>query len=75
MWLAHRIAYTGCGENMSFEDGYAFIYSRIDKQKFQNIEGKITKEDIINAIEDETLTLDEKVLENSNDLYIVLKDR
>jgi hypothetical protein len=29
MLLAHLLACTGCGETMSFEDGYAYIYSYI----------------------------------------------
>lgn len=29
MSLAHLLACTRCDENMSFEDGYAYIYSRI----------------------------------------------
>ena len=30
--LAHLIACTGCGETMSFEDGYTYIYSHIQEE-------------------------------------------
>ena len=33
MSLAHLIACTGCGETMSFEDGYAFICSHIQEER------------------------------------------
>jgi hypothetical protein len=33
MSLVHLIACTGCGETMSFEDGYAYIYSHIHIQE------------------------------------------
>ena len=33
MSLVHLIACTGCGEAMSFEDGYAYIYSHIHIQE------------------------------------------
>lgn len=35
--LVHLIACTGCGEAMSFEDGYAFIYSHIQEERFRFI--------------------------------------
>lgn len=37
MSLAHFIACTGCGETMSFEDGYAFIYDRIQEGRLRYI--------------------------------------
>ena len=37
MSLAHLIAYTGCGKTMSFEDGYAYIYSHIRKERLRFI--------------------------------------
>lgn len=37
MSLAHLIACTGCGETMSFEDGYAHIYSRIQEERLRFI--------------------------------------
>lgn len=37
MSLAHFIACTGCGENMSFEDGYAFIYTHIQEKRIKYI--------------------------------------
>ena len=33
MSLAHLLACTGCGETMSFEDGYAYIYSHIQEER------------------------------------------
>ena len=33
MSLAHLIACTGCGETMSFEDGYACIHNQIQKER------------------------------------------
>lgn len=33
MSLAHLIACTGCGETMSFEDGYAYIHNQIQKER------------------------------------------
>lgn len=35
--LAHLIAYTGCGETMSFEDGYAYIYGHIQEERLRFI--------------------------------------
>ena len=32
MSLAHLIACTGCGETMSFEDGYAYIHNHIQEE-------------------------------------------
>ena len=32
MSLAHLVAFTGCGETMSFEDGYTYIYSHIQEE-------------------------------------------
>ena len=37
MSLAHLIACTGCGEIMSFEDGYAYIYSHIQEERLHFI--------------------------------------
>ena len=37
MSLAHLIACTGCGETMSFEDGYACIYNQIQKERLHFI--------------------------------------
>ena len=37
MSLAHFIACTSCGEAMSFEDGYAFIASRIQEERLRYI--------------------------------------
>ena len=37
MSLAHLIACTGCGETMSFEDGYAFICSHIQEERIRYI--------------------------------------
>ena len=37
MSLAHLIACTGCGENMSFEDGYAYIYRHIQEERLRFI--------------------------------------
>ena len=37
MSLAHFIACTSCGETMSFEDGYAFISSRIHEEQIRYI--------------------------------------
>ena len=37
MSLAHLIACTSCGETMSFEDGYAFINSRIQEERIRYI--------------------------------------
>ncbi len=40
-WLlmspAHLLACTGCGETMSFEDGYAYIYSHIQEERIRFI--------------------------------------
>ncbi len=33
MSLAHLIACIGCGETMFFKDGYAYIYSHIQKER------------------------------------------
>ena len=33
MLLAHLLACTGCGEAMSFEDDYAYIYSHIQEEQ------------------------------------------
>ena len=35
MSLAHLIACTGCGEAMSFEEGYAYIYSHIQEERLR----------------------------------------
>lgn len=35
MSLAHLIACTGCGETMSFEEGYAYIYSHIQEERLR----------------------------------------
>lgn len=35
--LTHLVACTGCGEAMSFEDGYAYIYSHIQKERHRFI--------------------------------------
>ena len=48
---------------------------KVVKEKLQEVDGKITKEEIMNAIEDESITIDGKELENSNNLYICLKDK
>ena len=37
MSLAHLIACTGCGETMSFEDGYTFICSHIQEERIHYI--------------------------------------
>ncbi len=37
MSLAHLVACTGCGEAMSFEDGYAYIYSHIQEERLRFI--------------------------------------
>ncbi len=37
MSLAHLIACTGCGRAMSFEEGYAYIYNHIEKERLQFI--------------------------------------
>ena len=37
MSLAHLIACTGCGETMSFENGYAFICSHIQEERIRYI--------------------------------------
>lgn len=37
MSLAHLIACTGCGETMSFEDGYAYIYDHIQEERLRFI--------------------------------------
>lgn len=37
MSLAHLIVCTGCGEIMSFEDGYAYIYSHIQEERLRFI--------------------------------------
>ena len=37
MSLAHLVACTGCGEAMSFEDGYAYICSHIQKERIHFI--------------------------------------
>lgn len=37
MSLAHLIACTGCGKTMPFEDGYAFIHSRIQEERLHYI--------------------------------------
>ena len=37
MSLAHLIACTGCGEAMSFEDGYTYIYSHIQEERYRFI--------------------------------------
>ena len=37
MSLAHLIAYTGFGEPMSFEDGYAYIYSHVQEERLRFI--------------------------------------
>jgi hypothetical protein len=37
MSLAHLLACTGCGETMSFEDGYAYIYGRIQEDRLRFI--------------------------------------
>ena len=37
MSLAHLLACTGCGETMSFEDGYAYIYSHIQEERLHFI--------------------------------------
>ncbi len=35
MSLVHLLAYTGCGETISFKDGYAYIYSHILKERIR----------------------------------------
>ncbi|MEH2958379.1 hypothetical protein [Candidatus Merdisoma sp. JLR.KK006] len=35
MSLTHLIACTGCGETMSFEDGYAYIYRHIQEERLR----------------------------------------
>ena len=37
MSLAHLVACTGCGEAMSFKDGYAYIYSHIQEERLRFI--------------------------------------
>ena len=37
MSFAHLLACTGCGETMSFEDGYAYIYSHIQEERLRFI--------------------------------------
>lgn len=37
MSLAHLIACTGCGETMSFEDGYSYIYNHIREERLRFI--------------------------------------
>ncbi|MCI9335912.1 MAG: transposase [Lachnospiraceae bacterium] len=37
MSLVHLVACTGCGEVMSFEDGYAYIYSHIQEERLRFI--------------------------------------
>ena len=37
MSLAHLIACTGYGETMSFEEGYAYIYSHIQEERLRFI--------------------------------------
>ena len=37
MSLAHLLACTGCGETMSFEDGYDYIYSHIQEERIRFI--------------------------------------
>ena len=37
MSLAHLIACTGCGKTMSFEEGYAYIYSHIQEERLRFI--------------------------------------
>jgi len=37
MSLAHLTACTGCSETMSFEDGYTYIYSHIQKERLRYI--------------------------------------
>ena len=37
MSLAHLVACTGCDEAMSFEDGYAYIYSHIQEERLRFI--------------------------------------
>mgnify|MGYP007003805348 FL=1 len=37
MSLSHLVACTGCGEAMSFEDGYAYIYSHIQEERLRFI--------------------------------------
>lgn len=37
MSLAHLVACTGCGDTMSFEDGYAYIYSHIHEERLRFI--------------------------------------
>ena len=35
--MAHLITCTGCGETMSFEDGYAYIYGHIQEERIRFI--------------------------------------
>ncbi len=35
MSLVHLLAYTGCGETISFKDGYAYIYSHILEERIR----------------------------------------
>lgn len=44
-----------------------------DKLKIEN--GKVKKEDLLNCIEDEFYEFEVDELENSNNLYLVLKDK
>lgn len=37
MSLAHLLACTGCGETMSFEEGYAYIYGHIQEERLRFI--------------------------------------
>lgn len=48
---------------------------KVDKSKLDIQNGKIVTKDLLNIIEEESIEIDSTDLENSNNLYLVLKDK
>lgn len=48
---------------------------KITKEKLKSEKGKKLKEDLLTFIEEESIDIDGLEMENSDNLYLVLKDR